>query len=116
MTCYFFHKVSICLPLSGDLSQRLFDALLTGQIPIVPDDIHDLDHIIPAALQAELPVIRFAKYTAAAVAEAHAKALRAFDRDGEAGILRRHRFALGHTFAPRVRSILGTLRDIIGVS
>ena len=110
------HKVSICLPLSGDLSQRLFDALLTGQIPIVPEDIHDLDQVIPAALQAELPIIRFSKYTAAAVAEAHAKALRAFDRDGEAGVLRRHRFALGHTFAPRVRSILGTLRDIIGVS
>ena len=106
------HKVSICLPLSGDLSQRFFDALLTGQIPIVPDDIHDLDEVIPLKLQQELPIIRFSKYTATAVEEAHAKALKAFARDGAAGILRRHRFALGHTFAPRIRSILSTLRDI----
>ncbi len=106
------HKVSICLPLSGDLSQRFFDALLTGQIPIVPEDIHDLDDVIPSALQQELPIIRFSKYTADAVEEAQAKALKAFDHDGTAGILRRHRYALGHTFAPRIRSILSTLRSI----
>ena len=105
------HKVSICLPLSGDLSQRFFDALLTGQIPIVPDDIHDLDEVIPPALQAELPVVRFSKYTAAAVEEAHAKAIELFDREGEAGVLRRHRFALrNHMFLSRIRSLVSSLR------
>ncbi len=107
------HKVSICLPLSGDLSQRLFDALLTGQIPIVPDDIHDLDQVIPRELQQQLPVVRFSAYTAAAVEEAHAKAIAHFNREGEAGVLRRHRFALDHTFAPRIRSIVASLREMI---
>ena len=105
-------KVSLCLPLADDLSQRLFDALLTGQIPIVPDDIHDLDAVIPRALQQELPVIRFSKYTADAVNEAHANALKAFARDGDAGIQRRHRYAMGHTFVPRIRTILSTLRGM----
>ena len=107
------HKVSICLPLSGDLSQRFFDALLTGQVPIVPDDIHDLDQVIPRELQESLPVVRFSEYTAAAVREAHAKAVSLFDRDGEAGVIRRHRFALDHhTFLSRIRGIVSSMRGL----
>ena len=41
-----FHKVSLCLPLSGTC-RSAFDALLADQIPIVPDDARDLDDAIP---------------------------------------------------------------------
>jgi tetratricopeptide (TPR) repeat protein len=101
------HKVSICLPLAGDLSQRLFDALLTGQVPIVPSDVRDLDAVISPELQAKLPIIRFNKYDASEVLAAHRLALDRFNSDGDEGALRRHRFVLeGHTFSARIREIL----------
>jgi tetratricopeptide (TPR) repeat protein len=107
------HKASITLPLAGDLSQRMFDALLTGQVPIVPADVHDLDAVVPPELQASLPVIRFARYDLASVREAHAKAIAAFDAGGAAGAEARHRFALErHTLVPRIRSLVATLRDL----
>jgi hypothetical protein len=107
------HKVSLCLPLAGDLSQRLFDALLTGQIPLVPSDVHDLDQVIPPELQAELPIVRFSDYTAAAVEAVQAMALHLFDRDGKAGEIRRHRFALeNHMFVLRIQRIISDLRQL----
>jgi|GEM_PF-2197676 len=105
-------KVSLCLPLADDLSQRLFDALLSGQIPIVPNDMHDLDGVIPSKLQHELPIVRFSRYTADAVNTAHSKALEAFARGGIVGIRRRHRFAMDHTFVPRIRTIVSALRGM----
>lgn len=110
------HKASICLPLSGDLSQRLFDSLLTGQIPIVPSDIHDLDSVIPRRLQTRLPIVRMSDYTPDAVQEAHARAIHLFEKHGKAGILRRHRFALqNHRFASRIATIISDLRTTAGI-
>lgn len=105
------HKTSLCLPLDGDLSQRLFDALLTGQVPIAPRDIADLDSVIPPALQKSLPIVRFDKYRPADVARAHEEAIRLYDRDGEEGALRRHQAAVeGHMFSDRVAALLGHVR------
>jgi tetratricopeptide (TPR) repeat protein len=105
------HKTSLCVPLSGDLSQRLFDALLTGQVPLVPPDLHDLDAVVPPALQKRLPIVRFEEYSAAAVREAHRAALELFDRDGPAGARRRHRYALAnHMFKTRIASVLLSVR------
>jgi tetratricopeptide (TPR) repeat protein len=107
------HKVSISLPLCGDLSQRFFDALLAGQIPIVPDDAYDLDELIPRRLQDELPVVRVHDYTVAEIMKAHATALSLFDEGGRSGVRRRHRFAIeNHTFAARISSIVKTLRGL----
>jgi glycosyltransferase involved in cell wall biosynthesis len=105
------HKASICLPLNGDLSQRLFDALLTGQIPIVPPDVYDLDAVVSPELQQELPVVRCADCTPEVVTRAHETALRLYDRDGFEGAVRRHRFALEkHTFSPRIGAIMTALQ------
>jgi hypothetical protein len=107
------HKVSLCLPLNGDLSQRLFDALLTGQIPIVAPDIHDLDAVIPPDLQKRLPVIRFDSYSTESVSKAYHEALRIFDQQGDSGIEKRHVFALEkQTFPERIREILGAVRSL----
>ena len=109
------HKVSLCLPLDGDLSQRLFDALLSGQIPIVPPDIYDLDSVIPRKLQNRLPIVRMGEYSLNAVREAHARAIELFDQQGKAGILRRHRFAMAnHLFASRIATIISNLRETAG--
>lgn len=108
------HKVSICLPLNGDLSQRLFDALLAGQIPLVPSDVHDLDSVVPEKSQKDLPIIRFSEYSTASVQKAHREALKQFDREGKKGALRRHRFVLdNHMFPARIASILALARGIL---
>jgi hypothetical protein len=104
------YKVSITLPLAGDLSQRLFDALLTGQVPIVPRDVLDLDSVIPPDLQQALPIIRFEKYDIDSVREAYSRGIAAFDQGGAAGARARHQFALEqHTFNTRILSLLGQL-------
>jgi tetratricopeptide (TPR) repeat protein len=108
------YKVSLCLPLNRDLSQRLFDALLAGQIPLIPSDVEDLDSVIPSSWQEDLPIVRFAEYSAGSVAEAHQKALQRFDQDGEAGTERRHRFVLdNHMFTARITRILDLTRNIL---
>ena len=104
------HKASLCLPLYGDLSLRLFDALLTGQIPIVPRDVHDLDSVIGPDIQAMLPIIRIDQYTPDAVNAAHQQAILLFNKDGKAGVLRRHNFAVSaHLTSHRIASII---RDV----
>src|SRR5262249_49109351 len=88
------YKTSVCLPVASDLSNRFFDALAAGQVPIVASDILDLDRVILPDLQTSLPVIRLKDYTVAALRDAHGRAVAAFDREGSEGAERRHRFAL----------------------
>lgn len=106
------HKASITLPLARDLSQRLFDALLTGQVPVVPTDVVDLDSVISPAMQARLPIIRFDRYDVASVAAAHAAAIAAFDAGGREGAEARHRFARdNHMMDRRVDTLVARLRE-----
>ncbi|MEX2201169.1 MAG: hypothetical protein WD711_07230 [Dongiaceae bacterium] len=90
------HKVGLVLPFNNDLSTRLFDALLTGQVPILPDWCEDIDAVIPPELQQTLPIVRFGTADAAAIEAAWREGLRHYDADGAAGAERRHRFALEH--------------------
>jgi len=101
-------KTSLVLPVAGDLSMRFFDALAVGQVPIVPRDILDFDRVIAPADQAALPVIRLEHYDVESLRAAHAAAIAAFDRGGEAGAEARHRYVLQqHMLAHRIRDILG---------
>lgn len=52
------HKVHLIVPVNRDVSTRVFDALMTGQIPLVPDDVPDLDRVIDLETQAILPIVR----------------------------------------------------------
>lgn len=100
-------KCSLALPVSGDLSMRVFDALAAGQVPIVPRDIIDFDRVIPVAEQARLPVIRLEEYTLEALRAAHRMAIEAFDRGGEATAEARHRYVLRrHMLAHRIHDIV----------
>ena len=104
------YKSSLVLPVLGDLSNRFFDALAAGQVPIVPRDILDFDRVIPPDEQASLPVVRLEEYTVDALRAAHAAALAAFDRGGEAKALERHRYALErHMLAHRIRDIVAAV-------
>lgn len=104
------YKTSVVLPVDCDLSTRLFDALATGQIPLVADSVLDLDRVISPALQEALPVLRFRTGDVDALLAAHRQALQFFDAEGQAGIWRRHNFvAKGHFMTHRMTTIFSTL-------
>lgn len=90
------HKVHITVPIAQDVSTRVFDALMTGQIPLVPWNVADLDRIVPPDLQALLPILRYHAGSVDSAKAAWQAGLHRFDADGAAGIARRHAFARDH--------------------
>lgn len=111
------YQTSLVLPLRNDLSQRVFDALLAGQIPLVPVEIADLDAVISPALQESLPIIRFRMNDPANVVAAQRQAAERFAQGGAAGAHARHRYALeNHTFSSRINSILGSLGEPVSTA
>jgi hypothetical protein len=105
------YKVSACLPVRRDLSQRFFDAWLAGQIPIIPQETADLLTYLSSDVLDRYAVV-FANYTADGIEEAHKAALQKFDEAGADGVLERHKLALhGHMFHHRIRDIFVAVRD-----
>jgi len=100
-------KCSLVCALSEDIPFRLFDGLIAGHIPLVPNNLHGFDWLISPALQAELPIVRYDASDVGSAEAAWRKALVLFDRDGAAGAARRHRFALEHHL------MMHRLRDIV---
>jgi hypothetical protein len=89
-------KVSIAVPISDDLPLRVFDALIAGQIPIVPTSCKDLDSAIPTDVQSKLPVIRVEDLSPQTVEAGWRIALKSFDEMGMQGIIKRHEYARDH--------------------
>lgn len=101
------HKLSIALPLVEDLPYRVFDALLAGQIPLVPRLVHDLDTVISPADQAQLPIIRFEDYSMSAIDHAVTEAIDRFDRGGSIAAADRHDFVCrAHMFEDRLAAMI----------
>ncbi|MFC5300299.1 class I SAM-dependent methyltransferase [Azospira restricta] len=90
------YKATVIVPMGRDLSTRVFDALLTGQIIIVPDIIDDFDTVIPPIEHERLGIVHTPSLELADVREAARKALALFDTMGEDGTRARHRYALEH--------------------
>jgi hypothetical protein len=104
------HKTSLVVPVERDLSTRLFDALVCGQIPLVSDAVLDLGRVFSPEVQAALPILTYRDGDVASLLATHAEALRRFDAEGEAGIRRRHGFvAAGHLLRHRLGAILEML-------
>lgn len=107
------YKCSIIVPLVKDLSTRVFDALAAGQIPIVPEEIHDLDSVCSRELQAQLGIVRIPALTAQDLAIGIQQAVTNFDRLGSEGVIARSEYViqqglLGH----RLLQMLQTLSSI----
>jgi hypothetical protein len=99
------------VPINRDVSNRIFEALMTGQIPLVPDDLPDFDRVIDPQIQAALPNLR---YRAGDVESAEAgwrQGVMLFDAGGAAGVRRRHEFARDrHSLAARLADFAEFLR------
>ncbi|NMJ40594.1 hypothetical protein GWK16_05045 [Roseomonas sp. JC162] len=107
------HKVSVVVNTDFCIPNRIFDALAAGQIPLVPFGLSQLEAVIPAEMQAHLPIIRYGDFDIASVRRAYAVAIERFDREGRDGMIRRHGYALRfHTFADRARRMLRELRRV----
>ena len=89
------YKCSVMLPISNDLSTRFFDSLATGQIPIVPENIYDLDLIMPRYTQDLLGIVRIPNLEIPSVSSGISLALQNFDKLGTAGIVNRINYVTG---------------------
>jgi len=111
-----FYKTSVVIPVSADLSTRLFDALACGQLPIVSDVVMDLDRVISPDIQRSLPILKFRAGDFQSLRTMHAEAIRRFDEGGARAARGRHRYAMeNHTLENRVASIVTTITSLSGL-
>jgi hypothetical protein len=111
------HKVHLIVPVARDLSSRLFEALMTGQIPLVPDDVPDLDRVVPTDLQQSLPILRWRHDSTESVQAAWRHGVERFDSEGAVGVARRHAFAREHhSLTARFQSFAAFVRKPVQIA
>ncbi len=107
------HKAHWIIPVLNDVPIRIFDALISGGIPIVPESLRYL----PPINQIDRAHILF--YTPEDIVAPERivqQAIRMFDEGGIDGIMTRHRYALAHHHGSgRVDSILGFVAEKFGL-
>lgn len=107
------HKSTLILPVDRDLSTRVFDALLAGQVLLVPTAIADFDEVIPPAIQSQLGIIRLPNLDIPAIRQAAIQAEKTYDAMGIDGVRARHRYILdNHMMVHRVRDMLLNLKAV----
>jgi len=109
------YAVSLCVPYRDDLSNRFFDAWLTGQIPVVTPDIAELS--APwAQAHRDRDFVCAASYTEEDIDAAYRRARELFDSGGVAGQQARHQLALDHHLLEhRIAQIVTQLREVAAV-
>ena len=105
------HKAALILPIDKDLSTRLFDALLCGQVPVlVRGSVADLDQVITPADQQAMGFVQIDSADVQSIRAGAVRAARLWDEQGLAGARRRHAYVLGaHMMASRIETILKCL-------
>ena len=101
------YKASMVLPLQQDLSTRVFDALLAGQVIVAPTTIPDFDTVIPPAIQQRLGILRLPDLEIPTIRKFALQAIDVFNRSGMAGARERHAYAIAnHMLVNRVQTML----------
>lgn len=105
------HKAALILPIDKDLSTRLFDALLCGQVPVLlRDSVADLDQVITPADQRSLGFVQIDAADVPSIRAGALLAARLWDEQALAGARRRHEYVLGaHMLTSRIEVILKCL-------
>lgn len=104
------YKATVIVPMGADVSTRVFDALLAGQVPIVPEYIDDFDIVIPRHEQESLGIVRVQSLELPEIRKAATEALGIFDDMGMEGARARHVYALdSHMLVNRVEQMLYVL-------
>lgn len=91
------------------ITPDFFDALLAGMVPIVPEDVAELDRLISPETQKALGIVK-ARNAAGGLGAAVDEAIAHFDAGGIEGAAIRHRYVMEHhMLANRVTGILHTV-------
>jgi hypothetical protein len=105
------HKLHWIAPVLNDVPIRIFDSLITGGIPIVPESLR---FRFPLR---ELPLAYVGFYSPIDIVEPGglvADLVRKFDEQGEAGIIGRHQYAMSHHHAAgAIEKILDYILNLI---
>ena len=106
------HKLHFIVPVLNDVPIRLFDAWVTGGIPLVPESLRF------SPVFSDVNACDIAFYSAADLIEPAAlvaRSCRLFDDGGATAILRRHRYGLAHHHGDeRIRQMVGAAQQLIG--
>lgn len=108
------YKCCVIFPLVQDLSTRVFDALGTGQIPIIPNNVFDLDVVIPVKKQIELGIVRISNFNDSSIRDAISIAVNNFNDQGVEGVRNRLIYvAENHLLGHRIKEIISTIKHKI---
>ena len=108
------YKASLLLPVDYDLSTRIFDALLAGQVVLAAPMIPDLDLVIPPDTQKRLGILRLPDLELATIRKFTEQAITMFDEGGYQASRARHEFILGnHMLFHRIETILEFIRAAV---
>jgi hypothetical protein len=106
-------KANLMVPTLTDLPHRFFDALLTGNVPLVPRYLAPFMDRFDFSSFAELPFVWFDYADLPDMAPLVARACAKFDREGAHGIAQRHLWVRGHHMLEhRLDSILDDVRHV----
>lgn len=107
------HKLHWIVPVLNDVPIRIFDALISGGIPVVPESLRLLAPV------RDLPrehVVFYGPQDVVDPREVVARGLALFNAGGRDGIAARHRLALeGHHGDQRVRQMADAAADLFGL-
>lgn len=107
------HKVSVIVNTDLCIPNRIFDALVTGQIPLVPYGLINLETIIPFDMQKKLPILRYSDFDIGSLVNAYRKALAIFDAGGMNSCKLRHEYVINnHLYEHRAAKMLECLREV----
>jgi len=109
------YKTTLILPVEQDLSTRIFDSILAGQVPIIPEAVLDLDKAIPPETQQKLGIVRISNdFSMPSLRRAWQQAIQNFDQAGMSGVMYRQHYILNnHMLRHRVYSMLKTLLELL---
>ncbi len=100
-------QTALVPPGRDELLERIYEALLAGQIPLVPASENALDLMFPREVQESLPIIRFRAGDAADFKEAYQNSAASIKKEGDDGARRRHAYALENgMFSSRINDML----------
>lgn len=103
------HKCHWIVPVLNDVPIRIFDALVTGGIPIVPESLRYLPPVNAIDRQS---ILFFGPMDVINPGNIVARANALFDEGGQDGLVARHRYALDHHHGDsRIRQMLGYVAD-----
>jgi len=107
------HKSHWIAPVLNDVPIRLFDALITGGIPIVPESMR---HLPPVSAIPHAHIVFHGPLDVIDPSAVAARAAALFDAAGSAGVIERHRLAWEHHHGEqRLVQILHTVQDQLGL-